>query len=79
MESSFVFNFCFISKLICNVINKLGSKLYIYMYVCMYVCIFIHRAENRWCRIAKCKSLWVNCESLWQRESQNCESLLADL
>ena len=38
MESSFVFNFCFISKLICNVINKLGSKLYI----CMYVCIFIY-------------------------------------
>ena len=22
---------------------------------------------------------WGNCESLWQSESQNCESLLADL
>ena len=30
------------------------------------------RAGNRWCRITK-------CESLWQSDSQNCESLLADL
>ena len=54
--------------------------MYVYVYeLSVYMCMCICRAGNRRFRIAKCESLLSDYESLWQSESQNCESFLAVL
>ena len=50
------------------------------MYVC--ICIYIYiliRLEIGGVASQNANHFRGNCESLWQNESQNCESLLADL
>ena len=56
------------------------------IYVCVYILIHIHTHTHTYTGLEiggvesqNANHFWGNCESLWQSESQNCESLLADL
>ena len=51
-----------------------------YMYVCIYVYVYMYAGlEIGGFASQDANQFWSNCESLWLSESQNCESLLADL
>ena len=53
---------------------------YIYIYVCVCVCLCKYTGlEIGGVASQNANHFWGNCESLWQSESQNCESLLNDL
>ena len=42
------------------------------MYICIYAGLEIVGVASQ-----NANHFWDNCESLWQNESQNCESLLS--
>ena len=48
-------------------------------YTHTYVHIYMQRLEIGGVASQYANHFWGNCESTWQSESQNCESLLADL
>ena len=50
------------------------------MYVYVYICIYIYTGlEIGGVALQNTNHFWGNYESLWQSESQNCDSLIADL
>ena len=48
------------------------------MYVCIYICMYAG-LEIGSVASQNVNHFWGNCKSLWQSESQHCESFLADL
>ena len=58
--------------------------IYIYRYIYIHIYIYIHTFLYTELGIGSVASqsvnyFWVNCESLWQSNSQYCESLLGDM